>query len=242
METKVFKPAQRIEEIEGRDTRAVIGYINELTEKAKSNSRLEARRLFEIGCVLNKDGIEMTTRDIAALLKISTRTLDEVKRLAKKFECNPTLFENDMEYGGFRSFGAIYKHYFGEKPQAGPTEWNKAKEEIHVLLRYYKQFPGNKELREALRQIRDSITRALPLQMQINDKIYMKFCECSCCGSEEYPEEGFDLARHPVYSYIEYPICESCREIKAEPDINKLFFLYANYAMSIDKAYELIRT
>lgn len=208
--------------------------IASLSQGLSSANEAKVRFLYRLGKILEN----LTPKEKSRLLNvfnISPRLYRALRLLINKFPSE----EEAVEFLFLECSGKITL-LFQSLRHRGPTTKNIAKtfETISkkIIGTFYHLSESDKML---IIQSLEKLTNWFPLKRQIDDKNFLRYSRCVCCGAEDdvYP---LTLVKYPDNPALEYPVCNTCLEAEAKIDYKILAEIWGLYAYNIEAIFNKI--
>lgn len=231
--------------------RKKIQFINDNTVdvlRTMSNSKVtyeqqtkeHAIKMFLLGKELIEHPPHIPIRTLGQTLNINYVEISLAKTVAKKMKCDLEEYinycENTLKTWEWKKI----KNSFSTKKMSKTV--SQALQFYSYIKAYFENpdlYPERHDIVNQLNMIRKLINRYIPIETKISDEAYLRYSECSCCGSYPPPEEGYKLRIKEGWDnkHILYPICTDCIETNKKPDTALLLKLYSFYALELETAY-----
>lgn len=201
--------------------------------EGNSNVGFSPLQYFRFGKIV-QDG-KMTIEDAARYFNIPTSDLLVYSEMAAAYKCEEKAFLGDYERSNLS-----FRDFIGQLKKNAPERLKMAQiaKEIDTCVKLIDR--TNPSTFYELKSIRDKIDRVIPPKYNLSDDNYIKYYVCACCGATARPD-GHELRQYNDIIWLHYPICKDCATAQAHPSLERLFYMYANYALNVEKAYEQLR-
>lgn len=236
-ETKTY-----IEDVNMEDPRDVMASLSHLSQEYKVLPFENALNMYKIGMLINKGNLAPSIRAASVLINIPYVTLNKARRIAKHFDSDIERFTQYCKEHDLQSWNAVLADLLPRGRDLPSLTVEKFVQRAMTALRKLLAAEGDPDgtregLIRELRFMRRLLDRQLPPDNEISDVNYLRYHSCCCCDAYPPPPGGYSLRAYKGDFSIKYPICEECIAASAEPQTEKLFLLYAHYALSLEGAY-----
>jgi len=220
-----------------QNLRLLIGEATEL----KTYPMQICKKFFSLGKIAGKyDHAGFTIKEVAAISGVHQRELVNARKLVAMYDGDDERFDDDLQRLKPRSWYHLKKLIgldSGRKQQLKAKDIEAIKG-VKMLLAEHRASPQPDMLIE-LSKIRDMIIKTIGFGRHIQDKNYLKYSPCACCGLEP-PPGGHLLQNYKDMLSVFYPICEECAEGFADPSLETMLFLYTQYCIGLERTIDLL--
>ena len=222
-----------------------------LGRSIEAANKQTAIHLFKIGtlCVQErkKFGIANYSAHMASGANITF--IRKAIRLSKMFDGNEKAFVNAYDNWTHKNktFSSFCHEHLPEKKRKRNTELRyeeRLLEFVVTKIRKSKDDPNLiLPLSNTLNNIRRAINRYLPPVSDLADEHYIQYYGCCSCGEHPPTEDGCEVITVKEQGVLmRYPMCPSCIESGAEPDYERVAFMYASYALNTEYAFSVLQS
>lgn len=229
------------EDFDPENAQHILGRFSALAAAVRTHKDKEVKRMWDIGVLLAKNKTNLTVTDLARAFGVERSIASRAKSIAKKMDCNEEAFIKKWDELGNPTWSTLMIYFYPSMRKKEKSERAKRLIEQVKDMTFKIDTPEQKEkVYKDLLEVQRIIIRLLPLKLRLTDVNYLPYSPCACCG--EYsppPETGYELRKYKSTPF-KYPICQTCAEMDAEPDPDRVIELYANYALNIEATLESI--
>lgn len=235
--TALKKERPEIPEQMRQNLQLLIGQVSELNKYPQEI----CKKYFKLGKVAHRcDNVGFKMQEVAAIANINQKEIYLARKMVKIYDGDETKFDDDLKRLKPRSW-THFKKLIG----IDTTKQRKLKsKEIDVIRMLHCMIVDWKKSKDQgtyleLTKVRDMLIKQIGFGKHIQDKNFLKFSECCCCGIEP-THEGHKLKYYKNITGILYPICPDCDMLNAHPDPDRIIFNYAHYSIGLERIIDTI--
>lgn len=209
----------------------LVAYTQTSFANLREQRKDEALSLFKLGKILNETTINISINYLSEKTGVGANRLKMCMKLAEAIP-DESMFHVEWAEIEHATFDKLYSKLVGRKEKKKPLGKVKVWDTMKELFQELDLPETRYEAMEILKDIRSKINKKVQSDLTIADKEYIKYYECSCCGSYPPPEHGYIISETEG---MFYPICESCYVKEEPPDYKRIAKMYSNYSISLSR-------
>jgi len=218
--------------VDPTNAQQVLGKFAALSGDINQKKYVQAKRMWEIGCLLLYNKTTLTAVDLAKYFNMHREELMWAKSVARILDGDTQKFEEKYREMGTPTWWQFRTHYYPQTKTIRKRKQN-LMERVQLLINQIRVDPNDKLALEDLNAVQKKIARFLPIKKQLEDMNYLPYSECACCGEYNPPPGGHNLIRYKSEQFM-VPRCTECESIDAKPNPEVVAKLYAHYAFNLE--------
>lgn len=241
---KQYSTDKNVEDVNTKDVRSIVGYINNNSKEIKKQRIKEAIYMFNIGVTMVRQDESLTTkegkvsiREMGSIIGMNYVSISVAKGIARKFDCDTDKFLKEYKSTKSVSWDQFVGRHRTKKKTLMPKMTTKMIEKIDALLAAIKKENADQDAITTMKRLRDNITKVIPLSDEILEMNYIIYYPCCGCGEDRPPAEGYELKQDSTNDHIKYPMCEQCIKDGVEPNYKRIALMYATQCINMDRTY-----
>jgi len=198
----------------------------------KDQRRDEALMLFNLGAMLNKSTAGVTIAAIAEQTGVSKNRLKMCSKLAEALKNDLEIYKVEFDKIELATFDKLYAKFVTNRVRKKPSSADR----LRVVLKQMELDMEDADTRyfaiDALKGIRRRINNHIPPELTLADKEYIKYYECTACGSYPPPDDGYEIT---YVDDVPVPVCGNCLKTDEHISMKRVAKMYHNYSIQMSR-------
>ncbi len=210
-------------------TKKLVDFVSKL-EQYDNRYESVALKKFRIGKFINTNNL-VIDEDLCLLFNCRADTLREYAQVANALNNDDDKFKRQIKI--YKNWKSLKERLIPSKRQKKPKTPTEIEEEInHLIDLAIKE--GSQVASDVLERIGANISKYFPTKKTYDLIPFLRYYHCVVCYAPA-PQEGHDLASHPEYPRLRFPLCDDCWEQAKMPNGLELAKMYSNYILLLEE-------
>jgi hypothetical protein len=145
-------------------------------------------RLFYIGVTASQG--KYTDRELAILSGLQPSTVKQAKRIAEQYNKDFTQFKLDYMKSNAKSWNEFYRKKYVTEIMTADKKESYVKKLFDIVKEEKRDGFMNERMLNTLKAMQKLLNLYIPTDIEIKDKQYLTYADCSCCGIEAEEKIG----------------------------------------------------